>query len=57
MQTLFVKYGCVGFQISGFQEFPNINELQLQNNTLNSASIIISTCEAIWNELSPTELP
>jgi hypothetical protein len=34
---LFVTYGCVHFRISGFREFPNIDELQLQNSTFNCA--------------------
>jgi len=37
LYTLFVKYGSVDFQISGFREFPNIGDLQLQNSTLHCA--------------------
>ena len=53
----FVKYSCVYFQISGFGEFPNIDELQLRIAPSTVHSIILSTCEAIWNKLSPAELP
>jgi hypothetical protein len=44
------------FRISGFSEFPNIDELQLQKTPSTVHSKILSTSEAIWNKLSPTEL-
>ena len=52
------KYDYVDFQISGFKEFPKIYMSFICRGAPSTVhSIIVSTCEAIWNKLSPTELP